>query len=80
MAGEIPGVAVMTQGWSKPFGLKEAHYFANNRSLCGKWGLPKDYGRTFHQNLFDKKNCVDCKERFIKREHDWPKKIQEGAS
>ncbi len=68
----------MTHGWFKAINHQEAHYFVNDQSLCGAWVLPQNDNRVFTENPFSKENCTDCRNRFMKGEHKWPEKIQEG--
>lgn len=44
------------EGWAWPPNCRKAHYFINNRSLCGKWSF---FGRKMLDNGKDSSN--DCK-------------------
>ena len=60
-----------TEGWYKDTSRpsEPSHYFCGSGvALCGRFCLPDGFKLPLHQNLFDKENCPECKERFLKGE------------
>jgi len=62
------------EGWTWLYNAKKWHYFVDNRSLCGRWGLFSSVSlKQGNDNGSD--NCAACKKKLIVRKKNMPKDL-----
>ncbi len=55
---------VTKEGWGWPSNARKAHYFVDNRSLCGRWLFFGELENFNHESSF---NCLACRRKHKKR-------------